>query len=79
MSIKKIAVASSLLLTMGFSSPLFAGSNSEQGKVLDGDALTIECIPQAEADVMEQADREKLTIPICEDIEGGMKKDANKQ
>ena len=47
----------------------------QKRRILDGDALTIECIPQLEADAMDQADREKLTIPICEDIDEGMKKE----
>ena len=75
MTIKKIAATSSMVLALGFSLPLFAMSHEAKEKVLDGDALTIECIPQIEADAMEQADREKLTIPICEDIDEGMKKD----
>lgn len=75
MTIKKIAVTSSMVLALGLSLPLFAASDSDEGKVIDGDAVTIECIPQVEADAMEQADREKLTIPICEDIDEGMQKE----
>lgn len=75
MTIKKIAVTSSMVLALGLSLPLFAASHEAKEKVQDGDALTIECIPQLEADAMEQADREKLTIPICEDVDEGMKKE----
>jgi len=75
MSIKKVVVSSSAVLALSLSLPLFAASQTDEEKTVDGDAVTMECIPQIEADAMEQAEREKLTLPICEAIEEGMKKE----
>ncbi len=64
MTIKKTAIATSLLLAMGLSSSVFA-----ETKVLDGDAVTIECITAAEVEAMSDEDKAKLTLPVCENVE----------
>ena len=66
MTIKKTVVATSFLLAMGFSLPGFAGTKTE---VVDGDTVTIECIPAAEVDAMTDEDKAKLTLPVCENVE----------
>ena len=68
MTIKKTAVATSILLAMGFSLPGFA-ETKPQSVVVDGDAVTIECITKAEVDMMSDEDRAKLTLPVCAEIE----------
>jgi len=65
MTIKKTAVATSLLLALGFSMPGFAETKAE---IVDGDAVTIECITQAEVDKMSDEDKAGLKLPICEEV-----------
>ena len=66
MTIKKTAVATSLLLAIGFSMPGFAETKTE---IVDGDAVTIECITKVEVDKMSDEERANLTLPVCEEIE----------
>lgn len=66
MTIKKTVIATSFMLAMGASLPGFAGTKTE---VVDGDAVTIECIPLAEVEAMTDEDKAKLTVPVCEDVE----------
>lgn len=66
MTIKKTAVSTSIVLAIGLSFPLFAQTEGVPETVVDGDAVTIECVPQAEVDAMTAADKEKLTLPVCE-------------
>ena len=68
MTIKNTAVATSMLLAMGLSSPVFAETKT-QPEVLDGDTVTIECITQAEVDLMTDVDKANLKLPVCEDVE----------
>jgi hypothetical protein len=73
MTIKKTAVSTSIVLAsvlaMGASMSAFA-QTEEMPKIVDGDSAIIECIPKAEVDAMNAADKEKLTLPTCEDIDG---------
>ncbi|MEH6455721.1 MAG: hypothetical protein V7749_05330 [Cocleimonas sp.] len=62
MTIKKTAITTSLLLAMGLSMPGFAETKTE---MVDGDAVTIECITLAEVDLMTDEDKAKLTLPVC--------------
>ncbi len=78
MTINKTAIATSVTLALGFSLPLYAQTEGVPSTVVDGDAVTIECIPQAEVDAMNPIDREKLTLPICEVIDGEMNKEDSK-
>jgi hypothetical protein len=78
MTIKKTAISTSIVLAVGLSLPLFAQTEGVPTNVVDGDAVTIECIPQAEADAMNPTDREKLTLPICEATDGGTNKEDTK-
>ncbi len=66
MTIKKTAVATSILLAIGFSLPGFAETKTE---MVDGDAVTIDCITKAEVDKMSDEDKANLKLPICEDVE----------
>jgi hypothetical protein len=43
---------------------------------VDGVAVEIECIPQAEVDLMNEADKGKLTLPVCEDAGASDEKNA---
>ena len=63
---KKIAVA--ILLVTGLSLPGFA-ETKVQPEVVDGDAVTIECITKAEVDKMSDEDKAKLILSVCEQIE----------
>jgi len=75
MTIKKAAISTSIVLAMGFSIPVFAQTEGQpeamEGTgsvtIVDGDAVTIECVPQAEVDAMTDEDKGKLTLPVCED------------
>lgn len=75
MTIKKTAVATSLLLAMGLSASSFAGSKTE---VVDGDKVTIECITQAEVDLLTDKAKAKLTLPVCEEVEKNEKETMTK-
>lgn len=66
MIINKTVITTSLLLSMGLSAPSFAETKTE---MVDGDAVTIECITLAEVDLMTDEDKAKLTLPVCEDVE----------
>ncbi|GAA0397102.1 hypothetical protein GCM10009133_02690 [Cocleimonas flava] len=66
MTIKKTAVATSILLAIGFSLPGFAETKTE---MVDGDAVTIDCITTAEVDKMSDEDKANLKLPICEEVE----------
>ena len=68
MTIKETAVATSILLAMGLSLPGFAETKA-QPVVVDGDAVTIDCITKAEVDTMSDEDRANLKLPICEEVE----------
>ncbi|MGK0273244.1 MAG: hypothetical protein ACI88H_003923, partial [Cocleimonas sp.] len=46
---------------MGLSLPGFSETKAE---VVDGDAVTIECITMAEVDLMTDEDKAKLTLPV---------------
>lgn len=61
MTIKKTAIATSLLLAMGFSAPGFAETSSV---MVDGNA--VECVPVADIEAMTEEDKAKLTLPVCE-------------
>ena len=75
MTIKKTAITTSIALAMGFSIPAFAQTEGQpeamagtsSASVVDGDAVTIECVPQAEVDAMTDEDKGKLTLPVCKD------------
>ncbi len=68
MTIKKTVVATSMILAMGITLPGFAETKPKL-EMLDGDAVTIECITQAEVDLMTDEDKAKLTLPVCENVE----------
>ena len=68
MTIRKTAVATSILLAMGLSLPGFAETKPDPVMV-DGDAVIIECITKAEVDMMSDEDRANLKLPVCEDVE----------
>jgi hypothetical protein len=67
MTIKKTALSTSIILAMGFAVPAFAKTEVMPTAVLDGEAVEIECIPQAEVDLMTEEDKGKLNLPVCED------------
>ena len=77
MTIKNTALSTSIVLAMGLSIPAFAQTEGQPEVVegttsaatLDGDAVIIECILQAEVDAMTQEDKEKLTLPVCKDTD----------
>ena len=76
MTISKTALSTSLLTLamMAVSSTSFAGTEgvpeviegASNVTVVDGDAVSIECITQAEVDAMTPEDKEKLTLPVCD-------------
>jgi len=66
MTIKKIVLASSLLLTTGFSATGFA---NEKPEMVDADAVTIECVSAADVEAMSDEDKANLALPICENVE----------
>ncbi len=68
MTIKKTALSTSIILAMGLTIPAFAQTEGAAPTV-DGEAVTIECIPQAEVDLMTAEDKGKLTLPVCADAE----------
>ncbi|MGK0271881.1 MAG: hypothetical protein ACI88H_002547, partial [Cocleimonas sp.] len=45
------------------------GFSETKAEVVDGDAVTIECITMAEVDLMTDEDKAKLTLPVCEDVQ----------
>jgi hypothetical protein len=73
----KTALSTSLLTiaVMAVSSPSFAQAEgapevmegASNVTIVDGDAVSIECITQAEVDAMTAEDKEKLTLPVCDD------------
>ena len=65
MTIKKTAVTTSILLALGFSLPGFAETKTE---MVDGDAVTIDCITKAEVDKMSDVDKANLKLPVCEEV-----------
>ena len=65
MTIKKTAVTTSFLLAMGLSLPGFADDKVE---MVDGDSVTIECVTQADVDLMTEEDKAKLILPICDEM-----------
>ena len=74
MTIQKTAMLTSIFFAAGLTTIAFAkteGQPAMEGTssvtIIDGDAVTIECIPQAEVDVMTAQDKEKLKLPVCED------------
>lgn len=75
MTIQKTAISTSIVLALGLSIPAFAQTEGQpeamEGTasvtIIDGDAVTIECVPQAEVDAMTVEDKGKLTLPVCED------------
>lgn len=73
MTIKKTAVSTSIVLAsvlaLGTSLSAFA-QTQEMPTIVDGDTTIIDCIPQAEVDAMNAADKEKLTLPTCENVDG---------
>ncbi len=80
MTISKTALSTSLLTLamMAVSSNSFAGTEgvpevtegASNVTAVDGEAVSIECIPQAEVDAMTAEDKEKLTLPVCDDAKG---------
>jgi len=67
MTIKKTALSTSIILAMGFAVPAFAKTEMMPEATLDGVAVEIECIPQAEVDLMTEEDKGKLNLPVCEE------------
>lgn len=67
MTIKKTALSTSIILAMGFAVPAFAKTEGMPAVVVDGEAVEIECVPQAEVDLMSDEDKGKLNLPVCED------------
>ncbi len=67
MTIKKTALSTSIILAMGLAVPAFAKTEVMPEIVVDGVAVEIECIPQAEVDLMTEEDKGKLNLPVCED------------
>lgn len=83
MTINKTALSTSLLLALGLSMSSLAQAESlpvtegtSSVTIVDGDAVTIECIPQAEVDAMTDEDKGKLTLPVCEDAQAEGEKTA---
>ena len=67
MAIKKTALSTAIILAMGFAIPALAKTEVMPTAVVDGEAMEIECIPQAEVDLMTEEDQVKLNLPVCED------------
>jgi hypothetical protein len=76
MTIKKTALSTSIILAMGLAVPAFAKTEGMPEATVDGVAGEIECIPQAEVDLMNEADKGKLTLPVCEDAGASDEKNA---
>jgi len=68
MTIKKLAISTSILLAMGLSSAGFADDKGMPA-VVDGDAVSIECITKADVDKMTDEEKANLKLPVCEEIE----------
>ena len=75
MTIVKTVLSTSLILAMGVSSSLFALTEGEPATaeapvaaIVDGDAVVIECIPQAEVDAMTEEDKGELKLPVCDEM-----------
>ncbi|KAG1707728.1 Miniconductance mechanosensitive channel YbdG [Nymphon striatum] len=74
MLLKKVVLTSSMALALSavFSANTWAESPAVEApkmEIIDGDKVTIECIPQAEVDAMSAGDKEKLTLPVCDETE----------
>jgi len=67
MTTKKTALSTSIILAVGLAVPAFAQTEGVPVTVVDGEAVEIECIPQAEVDLMSEEDKGKLNLPVCED------------
>ena len=82
MTIKKTAVLTSIILASGLSLSATAQAEgqpkgmAEKPTIVDGDAVTIDCIPQAEVDALTDAEKEKLKLPVCEDVKSSEEKNA---
>jgi hypothetical protein len=63
MSIKNLLLAASMLLALGSVSAWAASHEKAE----------MECVPQAEFDVMSDEDKSKLTLSVCEGDEGDEK------
>ena len=86
MTINKTALSTSMFLAMAaltVSSSSFAQSEgvpevmegASNVTIVDGDAVSIECITQAEVDAMSTEDKEKLTLPVCDNAKGSNEAD----
>ena len=71
MTITKTGISTAILLAIGFSAPTWAESEAMPAAapdvtIVDGNAIKIECVPQAELDAMSASDKEKITLPVCD-------------
>jgi len=64
MTIRKTVLSTSIILAMGFATSAFAKT---EPMPVEGEVVEIKCIPQAEVDLMTEADKSKSELPVCED------------
>jgi len=72
MNITKTGISTAIFLAMGFSTPTWAESEAmpaaaPEVTIVEGDAIKTECVPQAEFDAMSAGDKEKITLPVCDE------------
>jgi len=65
-STKTLTTASTaLILAMGLSVPFFASAEEKKAGAMEGEEAKVECITQADVDVLTDEDKAKLTLPVC--------------
>jgi len=82
MTITKTAVLTSIVFASGLGLSTLAQAEGQpkgmEGKptIVDGDAVTIDCMPQAEVDALTDQEKENLKLPVCEDVKKAEEKNA---
>jgi hypothetical protein len=73
MNIKTTKISTALILAMGLSMPFFASAEDKKEAMPVEGAEVVECITQADIDVMTDADKAKLTARVCNEEEAAEK------
>ena len=74
MNIKATKTSTALILVMGLSVPFLASAEDKKAAMpaTEG-AEVVECVTQADIDVMSDADKAKLTTRVCTEEEAAVK------
>jgi hypothetical protein len=73
MNIMTTKTSTALILVMGLSMPFLASAEDKKVAMPVEGAEVVECVTQADVDVMTDADKAKLTARLCTDEEAAAK------